>query len=52
MGFTKNESGCLHQDIRTLGGAPVSGNSLFSDALPRLDDVNINIGGGWLLSEA
>ena len=46
MGFTKNESSCLRQDIRTLGEAPVLGNSLLSDALPRSgNDVNINIGG-------
>ena len=45
MGFTKNEPSCLHQDIGTLGEAPVLGNSLFSDALPHSDDVNINIGG-------
>ena len=37
--------GCLHQDIRTLGEVPASGNS-FSDALLRLgNDVNVNIGG-------
>ena len=49
MGFTKNESSCLHQDIGTLGEAPVLGNSLFSDALLRLgNDVNINIGGAGL----
>ena len=52
MGFTKNEPSCLHQDIRTLGEAPVLGNSLFSDALPHLDDVDVNIRGGWFLSEA
>ena len=45
MGFTKNEPSCLHQDIRTLGEAPALGNSLFSDALPHLGDVNVNMGG-------
>ena len=29
-----------------MGEAPVLGNSLFSDALPHSDDVNINIGVG------
>ena len=35
----------VHQDIGTLGEAPVLGNSLFSDALPHSGDVNVNIGG-------
>jgi len=35
----------VHQGIGTLGEAPVLGNSLFSDALPYSDDVNVNIGG-------
>ena len=28
-----------------MGETPVLGNSLFSDALPHSDDVNVNIGG-------
>ena len=46
MGFTKNKSSCLHQDIRTLGEVPALGTVLSSDALPCSgNDVNINIGG-------
>ena len=45
MGFTKNKSSCLHQDIRTRGEVLAVGDSLFSDTLPRSDDVNVNIEG-------